>query len=369
MKLTFILPNINLSGGVRVVATLAARLRHRGHDVLVVSPAPAPVSLRQRLRHIRNGGGWRHPHAFQFDHFEKLHIPVKVLERYRPVAPDDLPDADAVIATWWETAEWVHALPPAKGAHAYFIQHDESTFPNQPAQRVINTWSLPMHKITIARWLVDLAARRAPGQEITLVPNSVDHAQFHAPPRGKQSAPTVGLLYHPSPFKGVDVALKAFALAKAQLPDLKLVSFGAINPAPFLPLPPDTDFTRLPPQDRIRDIYARCDLWICASHSEGFGLPILEAMACRCPAISTRCGGPQDIIKQGVNGYLVDVGDVASLADHVVEVLSLDPTRWRAFSDAAYQTAIGYTWDDAAALFESALQRAVKLIPNRASGR
>ena len=37
----------------------------------------------------------------------------------------DVPDGDLIIATWWETAEWVNALSPNKGAKVYFIQHHE----------------------------------------------------------------------------------------------------------------------------------------------------------------------------------------------------------------------------------------------------
>ena len=40
-----------------------------------------------------------------------------------------------VIATWWETAEWVAGLSPRKGAKAYFLQHHE-VHPGQPVDRV-----------------------------------------------------------------------------------------------------------------------------------------------------------------------------------------------------------------------------------------
>ena len=67
----------------------------------------------------------------------------------------DLPDADIVIATWWETAEWVNALSPAKGRKVYFIQHHE-VFSYLPVERSRATYRLPLHKIVISRWLKDL---------------------------------------------------------------------------------------------------------------------------------------------------------------------------------------------------------------------
>lgn len=40
-------------------------------------------------------------------------------------------------------------------------------------------------------------------------------------------------------------------------------------------------------------------------------------MACRCPAVSTKCGGSEDIVKQGENGFLCEIDDVDNLTDAV----------------------------------------------------
>jgi glycosyltransferase involved in cell wall biosynthesis len=98
---------------------------------------------------------------------------------------------------------------------------------------------------------------------------------------------------------------------------------------------------------------------LCASRSEGFGLPLLEAMACRTPVVSTRVGGATDLIEEGREGYVVDVEDSEGLARRLVQVLSLDEPAWRVMSDAAFATATGYTWDDATDLFEAGLFEAM----------
>jgi glycosyltransferase involved in cell wall biosynthesis len=275
------------------------------------------------------------------------------------VTDRDVPDGDVVIATWWETAEWVAKLSPRKGAKAYFIQHYE-VFDFTPAERVKATWRMPLHKITVSRWLVELAAREYGDRKVWLVPNSVDTDQFYAPPRGRQRQPTVGLLYSTIKWKGVVVSLKAIELAAKRVPGLRLVAFGAEPVSDRLPLPPGTSFYYLPPQDLIRDVYASCDVWLCGSYSEGFGLPPLEAMACRCPVVSTNAGGPADYIRSEQNGYLVPVGDAEALADRVVDVLTLDEAKWRAMSNRALATATQYTWDDAANLLEGALRDIIR---------
>ena len=201
-----------------------------------------------------------------------------------------------------------------------------------------------------------MAARDYGDPTARLIPNSVDMDQFHAPPRKRQAQPTVGLLYSSLTWKGVAVSLKAVEMAAKLVPGLRLVAFGVEPISNTLPLPSNATYHQRPAQAAIRDLYASCDVWVCGSYSEGFHLPPLEAMACRCPVVSTSVGGPIDIIENGKNGYLVPVGDANALADSLADVLNLEEIRWLAMSDAALATAAHYTWDDATVLFEKALR-------------
>ena len=55
MRVTFVLNHVNLSGGIRVVAIYAERLKRRGHDVVVVTrPRPVP-SLGDRVKSVVKG--------------------------------------------------------------------------------------------------------------------------------------------------------------------------------------------------------------------------------------------------------------------------------------------------------------------------
>jgi glycosyltransferase involved in cell wall biosynthesis len=282
-----------------------------------------------------------------------------VLERYRPVTDADVPDADVVVATYYKTASGVQQLSPTKGAKAIFLQGYE-VVNGKPNPKLDAAWRMPMHKITVSKWLLQLAREKFGDQVVSLVPNGVDLDQFHAPPREKMPVPTVGLLHHNSPLKGCGVSIKALKQVASAIPSLRLISFGAEQPDFGLQLPRFAEFHHRPPQEKLRDLYAQCDVWLSASVLEGFCLPLLEAMACRCPAVSTRSGGPMDIIEEGVNGYLTEVGDVGALAERVLHVLRLSPEEWGQMSDAAYRTAARFNWDDATDLFEEALELAVE---------
>ena len=361
MRITFILPVVDSSGGARVVSIYAKALADRGHDVeIVYRPAPrTPVTSviknvilgrPNEERNFDSRQGW-------IASYQSPRLTHKVLDRYRPAVAADIKDGDVVIATWWETAEWVAALPPSKGAKVYFIQHHE-VFPYLPVERCHATYRLPLHKIVVAGWLRRTMHSMYGDTIIDLVPNSVDRAQFHAPERGKQARPTIGFLYAAAPSKGLDVTFRAIEIIRRILPDLQLVSFGSQQPVPNLPLPPDTFFTLTPRQQELRELYARCDTWMTASRSEGFNLPALEAMACRTPVVSTRAGWPEDAIETGHNGILVNVDDVEGLAHGALRILQLPDPEWRRISTNALQTASKGSWDESTLLFESALRRA-----------
>jgi glycosyltransferase involved in cell wall biosynthesis len=72
--------------------------------------------------------------------------------------------------------------------------------------------------------------------------------------------------------------------------------------------------------------------------------------------VSTQVGGPLDIIENGSNGYLGSNRRLSCLSEKLVQVLTLSDKQWQAMSDAAYATAVQYTWDDATDRFEAALQ-------------
>ena len=263
-----------------------------------------------------------------------------------------------IVATWWETAEWVAALSPEKGAKAYFVQHYE-VHEGQPLARVKATWRLPLHKIAVSQWLVDVAREKHGDEHVALVPNAVDRDQFNAPPRGKQPVPTFGLMYQPSRYKGCDICLEALERVRREQPDVRLVAFGTGPPTPGLPLPAGAQYTRSPAQDALKHLYGSCDAWLFGSRSEGFGLPLLEAMACRTPVIATPAGAAPELVAGG-GGVLVRPEDPEDMARAIARVARMTDAQWRAMSDAALVMASAYGWEESTDLFEAALQCAIE---------
>jgi glycosyltransferase involved in cell wall biosynthesis len=354
MRITFILPPDCLSGGIRVLAMYAHRLAARGNDVTVIQPRHARPTFRQTAKSLLHTRAFPKAPDAGPSFFDNLPVRRIKLPHPGPVTEADVPDADLVIATWWETAEWVWALPPAKGMKAHFMQ-DYEIWTGQ-IDRVDATCRLPMPKIVIAKWVANLLDSRFGQAPVALIPNSVDTALFRAAPRSKQSSPTVGFTYTPMHNKGTDVSIAAIALARKELPELRVVSFGSNAPTAELPLPPDTEFFFRVPDRELPTLYAACDAWLFGTRVEGFGLPILEAMACRTPVIGTPAGAAPELLALG-GGIPVMMNNPQAMADAICRVARMSTTEWREISNAAHATATGYTWEDATDRLESTLEQ------------
>lgn len=355
MRITFISACLDLSGGSRIIATHAKMLVDHGHQVTVVSPKPEPPTLRKRLRSWWATGKWD-PHYGNPSHYEGLGLDIRIVD-HSPLTEADVPDADVVVATWWETAEWVNAFSPRKGAKVYFVQGHE-VFDFLPVERSRATYHMPFFKIVVSGWLQRIMRDTYGDHSAVLVPNSIDHRVFDAPPRDKQAVPTVGFMYAPGALKGTHLALEAIRRMRLVVPNLRAVSFGAHIPANLDQDFKDIEFTHMPSSAELRAAYSSCDVWLCCSSSEGFGLPAMEAMGCRTPVVSTRVGWPLDAIRDGVNGYLVEVGDVQALGDAALKCLTMDKEAWKVMSNNAYETSRSYSWERSHTLFAAALEAA-----------
>lgn len=98
------------------------------------------------------------------------------------------------------------------------------------------------------------------------------------------------------------------------------------------------------------------DVFVVPSHQEGLCISALEAMASGCPVVSTRCGGPEEFVRDGVNGAVVEASP-ESLADAVQRIVT-DRSRRAALSDAARRTVRDrYAYPAAKAVFLSAFSQ------------
>ncbi|ACF11841.1 glycosyl transferase group 1 [Chlorobaculum parvum NCIB 8327] len=90
--------------------------------------------------------------------------------------------------------------------------------------------------------------------------------------------------------------------------------------------------------DDIVPLLSIADLMLMPSNVESFGLAALEAMACGVPVVVTDAGGFPEFVRQGIDGYLHDHGDIEGMSRSAISILK-DDAVWQRFSDAAVNQA------------------------------
>lgn len=334
---------------MRVAAQHARHLHENGHEVFLLVRRP---DLRSWRRHLLCRLGLRPgfpPLPEMRGHFEGLDVPVVHLNEDRPLRVADVPDADLIVSTWWTTAEWAATLPPAKGRHVHFVQDYEDFVPAFRS-RVAAVYNQDTAKIVVAGWLRDRLRDRHARKSL-IVSNGVDTDHFTAPARPRSQPPRVGFLYNGHPRKNVGLAVAALDLARRKIPDLRAITFG-VRKRPD-DLPAWIEYEQSPSQTRIPQIYASCDLWLFPSKSEGFGLPLLEAMASGTPVLATRAGAAPELV-DGRNGWLSEA-DPATYAENILAFLRRSEADWQDASAAARKTAEAHSIDRSSQTFEAAL--------------
>lgn len=83
----------------------------------------------------------------------------------------------------------------------------------------------------------------------------------------------------------------------------------------------------------IDTVLSAIDILVISSEQESFGLTAIESLAVETPVVSTRCGGPEEIIEDGKNGYLVNVKDSDGLSNGILRLLN-DPLASQGFGEA-----------------------------------
>jgi hypothetical protein len=102
MRITFATLVADLSGGARVIRTYARAPKERGRGVWAVT-RPTPIPLKGRVRSLLSGRGFPPRLSASSPFYDPAAYDYRVEAALRPIDAPEVPDADAVIATWWES--------------------------------------------------------------------------------------------------------------------------------------------------------------------------------------------------------------------------------------------------------------------------
>jgi len=352
MRITFLMPGYmwGPSGGYKVVYEYANQLVGRGHQVAVVHPRRlnftpvAKPTFRQRIRKFRltlkeliskPTVDW-HP------------IDKRVRLRYVPTLNDrHVPDSDVLFATAWNTAGAVSKCSSAKGEKCYLIQHYETWM--GPEALVDETWRMPLRKVVIARWLLDLG-KTLGAHSVTYVPNGIDHNRYRLTQSIEGRPRQVVMMCSHVGFKRSEDGIAALQLAKSQFPDLRVVLFGNSYRPSWVP--EWMIYEQDPPQDHIvEQLYNGSSIMLSPSLAEGFPLPPAEGAACGCAVVATDIGGHREYLENGVTGLLSPPNNPEGLARNLCLLLGNEELRIR-LARSGNKFIRHFTWERSADLME-----------------
>ncbi|MGH2587507.1 MAG: glycosyltransferase family 4 protein [Dehalococcoidia bacterium] len=358
--------DLAIPGGVNAQIRAQARaLRRRGHVVRIVGPSSRPEQtvsgeialggavslnvggtvsglslnplLRRRVRAVLAGG-----------HFDVVHIH----EPLTPVLP------------------WLFLLTaPQQPRVGTFHVHRETGHRLYAA----GAWFLRSlirrldARIAVSDAACRTVARHFPGA-YEVIPNGIDVGRFHRPPlhahepdRHKRTVLFVGRIEQR---KGLPILIRATAMLRARLPDVRLVVVGdgpdrEANQRLAGALGCDVTFAGRVPDERL-PAYLRAAQVFCspATGGESFGVVLLEAMAAGTPVVASDIDGYAELLATERAGLLVRPDDPRDLAAALARVLE-EPELRQGLMERGYRTAETHDWTRIVARLESVYRRVI----------
>lgn len=183
-----------------------------------------------------------------------------------------------------------------------------------------------------------LAEAGIPAQRIVKIPNGVNPPAQLAEPAAHADAVYIGNFTQGSAHKGFDVLLQAWGQALRMEPGMRLRLFGAGDTAPWKAYAGEQgcgeSVTFEGPTDHIASAHRQSGFLVLPSRKEGLSNALLEAMASGLPSVVSDIPGNVAVVRDGVEGLVVPVGDVAALAEAMVKLYRSPELRTRMGSAA-----------------------------------
>lgn len=323
-KIVFCAPHTNISGGTKVIFTLADLLSDQ-FEVVVSCRHVFDPKIRWLFE--------KRPPKFRLAH---------------PSEYATFKDAAVVIDYMDGNIDIRKGIP-----HILFMQGYGSV-----QQEYLNL-GLPFKKvIATSSWLAKLATVRDHKNVVVIPPGLSDEFINHGEKLFNSKGPKkIGSLFHRSPLKNSRALVVQFERSDKKA-GLELVMLSAY--------PPDAAFkVKLPCDWKINQycsqlvpVYDSCSVWVSPSLREGLGLTTLEAMACGLPTVWVRSGGLDDYMVDGENCLIVEQNQVMQLGA-VVERLLDDSDLALKLSRGGQRTARQFTWERCLSSFKAVLAELV----------
>ena len=380
MKIIYVLESVNLTGGYdRVIIEKANYFAEHGFDVILSVCSHSlgapfyPISNKVRIIDFMIDFHSQYGHNLLI----RAWIYIRLMRRYRKAVRQLLKTEapDFVISTLGRELDFLPYLKDGsiKIGESHIARKYSRNFHLMEQKGGVHKWLAKFWKrkqekdVSHLDGLVLLTRQDANSwKDLTrtyVIPNCLPFYPKESSLCDNKRAICVGRLNEQ---KGYDYLIDAWSLVVMKHRDWRLDVFGAgenkselqqrINSKGI-----DKYLILNEPVSNIMDEYLNSSLYIMSSRYEGFGMVLIEAMACGVPCVSFDCPyGPSDIIKNGEDGFLIDYLNTQALADGICKLIE-NPELRKKFGNKARKNVLRFSrenvmqqWVD---LFESLTPR------------
>ena len=208
--------------------------------------------------------------------------------------------------------------------------------------------------VAVSNGLRDFAVQTTPDIPIDVIPNAIELSVFTPPlQRHNDKPPRLLFVGRFNAFKSVETLVEATAKMKKMGItnfELQLVGEGS-HRANVERLVVEKRLTRhvqlagWVEREDIIEQYRQADIFVTATTWEGMPNTVLEGMACGLPVIATRASGLEELVKEGVNGHLVNINDAATLATRMAELINNPHERRRMGKESRKIAEQEFAWE------------------------
>jgi glycosyltransferase involved in cell wall biosynthesis len=327
MEISFILPGDGISGGTRVTVVAANHLLKRGHRVRILfrkGPMGPSAIYRYLLNHVVHSA-----HSWLDDFMGHS-------ESFKRIDECKFRKEEIIVGVGSYVTEEMTQLQLLPNPKVQYLHGITSWDP----ERMKCTLGLAIPKIAVASYLVPLVESGGAGEVIAVIPNGIDRSEYFW--SGNEAEKDgVGTIYSSQVPKDPKTIIACLQKVSSMRPEIPLRVFGTEKKPKQLT---QVFYRRFPSVEKAREFYSKSLVWILASKSEGFSVPLLEAMACGAVPVATDCGGARDIVDDGETGFIVEIGNVDQIVDRVMLLLN-DRTLRKRMRSKAQVTVDTFSWE------------------------